>query len=86
VRVVAQGISVPDILAEYPRLQPDDIRAALLYAATENNVRIRPTHFLWTRYHSLPSTWRIHDTPAPRPVKRSIPVARNYGMIATFAT
>ncbi len=33
VRMVAQGISEADILREYPRLQPDDIRAALAYAA-----------------------------------------------------
>ncbi len=33
VRMVAQGIPEQDILREYPRLQPDDIRAALSYAA-----------------------------------------------------
>ena len=33
VRMVAQGIPEKDILREYPRLQPDDIRAALAYAA-----------------------------------------------------
>jgi uncharacterized protein (DUF433 family) len=33
VRMMAQGISESDILREYPRLQPDDIRAALAYAA-----------------------------------------------------
>ncbi len=33
VRMLAQGIQEPDILREYPRLQPDDIRAALTYAA-----------------------------------------------------
>jgi uncharacterized protein (DUF433 family) len=33
VRMVAQGIPEADILREYPRLQPDDIRAALSYAA-----------------------------------------------------
>ena len=33
VRMVAQGISTEDILAEYPRLQPEDIQAALFYAA-----------------------------------------------------
>jgi uncharacterized protein (DUF433 family) len=32
-RVLAQGIPEGDILREYPRLQPDDIRAALAYAA-----------------------------------------------------
>jgi len=29
VRMVAQGIPEAEILREYPRLQPDDIRAAL---------------------------------------------------------
>jgi uncharacterized protein (DUF433 family) len=33
VRMLAQGISESEILGEYPRLQPDDIRAALAYAA-----------------------------------------------------
>jgi uncharacterized protein (DUF433 family) len=33
VRMLAQGIPEDDILQEYPRLQPDDIRAALAYAA-----------------------------------------------------
>jgi len=33
VRMLAQGISEADILQEYPRLQGDDIRAALAYAA-----------------------------------------------------
>ena len=33
VRMLAQGISETEILQEYPRLQPDDIRAALIYAA-----------------------------------------------------
>ncbi len=33
-RMLAQGISEHDILAEYPRLQPEDIRAALAYAAS----------------------------------------------------
>jgi uncharacterized protein (DUF433 family) len=33
VRMLAQGISESDVLQEYPRLQPDDIRAALVYAA-----------------------------------------------------
>ena len=31
VRMVAQGIPDADILREYPRLQPEDIRAALSY-------------------------------------------------------
>ena len=33
VRMVAQGIPEADILAEYPRLELADIRAALSYAA-----------------------------------------------------
>jgi len=33
VRMLAQGVPESDILREYPRLQPEDIRAALTYAA-----------------------------------------------------
>ena len=33
VRMLAQGIPESEILHEYPRLQPADIRAALTYAA-----------------------------------------------------
>ena len=33
VRMLAQGIPEGDILEEYPRLRPEDIRAALAYAA-----------------------------------------------------
>lgn len=33
VRMLAQGISENELLREYPRLQPEDIRAALAYAA-----------------------------------------------------
>ncbi len=33
VRMVAQGITEKEILGEYPSLQADDIRAALVYAA-----------------------------------------------------
>jgi len=33
VRMAAQGIPESDILQEYPALQPNDIRAALAYAA-----------------------------------------------------
>lgn len=33
VRMLAQGIPEGDILREYPRLEPEDIRAALAYAA-----------------------------------------------------
>jgi uncharacterized protein (DUF433 family) len=31
--MLAQGIPEVEILREYPRLQPDDVRAALAYAA-----------------------------------------------------
>jgi len=33
VRMMAQGISEKDIIQEYPRLQQNDLRAALVYAA-----------------------------------------------------
>ncbi len=33
VRLLAQGMSEPEILGQYPRLQTEDIRAALMYAA-----------------------------------------------------
>jgi uncharacterized protein (DUF433 family) len=33
VRLVAQGIPEAEILEQYPRLRPEDIRAALMYAA-----------------------------------------------------
>jgi uncharacterized protein (DUF433 family) len=33
VRLLAQGISESEILRQYPHLQPEDIRAALAYAA-----------------------------------------------------
>ncbi len=33
VRLLGQGISESEILQQYSRLQPEDIRAALLYAA-----------------------------------------------------
>lgn len=33
VRMVAQGIPQHEVLTEYPRLQSDDIQAALFYAA-----------------------------------------------------
>ena len=33
VRMLAQGISESEILREYPRMHPEDIRAALTYAA-----------------------------------------------------
>jgi uncharacterized protein (DUF433 family) len=34
VRMLGQGISEEEILVNYPRLQPEDIRAALKYAAS----------------------------------------------------
>ncbi len=34
VRMLGQGIPEDEILREYPRLQPEDVRAALMYAAT----------------------------------------------------
>jgi len=33
VRLLGQGTTEGEILSEYPRLQPEDIRAALMYAA-----------------------------------------------------
>jgi len=33
VRMLGQGISQEEILREYPRLEPEDVRAALIYAA-----------------------------------------------------
>ena len=33
VRLLAQGITESEILEQYPRLQPEDIRSALMYAA-----------------------------------------------------
>jgi len=33
VRMLGQGIPEADILREYPRLEPEDVRAALTYAA-----------------------------------------------------
>ena len=33
VRMLADGISEAEILSEYPHLEPEDIRAALHYAA-----------------------------------------------------
>jgi uncharacterized protein (DUF433 family) len=33
VRHVAQGQTVDEVLGEYPELEPDDVRQALLYAA-----------------------------------------------------
>jgi uncharacterized protein (DUF433 family) len=33
VRMLGEGVAEADLLEQYPRLQPDDIRAALIYAA-----------------------------------------------------
>ncbi len=33
VRLVGQGIPEKEVLKEYPKLKPEDIRAALIYAA-----------------------------------------------------
>jgi uncharacterized protein (DUF433 family) len=33
VKMLAQGIAEQEILTEYPRLEPEDIRAALAYAS-----------------------------------------------------
>jgi len=46
VRMLAQGIPEVEILREYPRLQPDDIRAALAYAART----LAEEEILWTRF------------------------------------
>ncbi|NOX60954.1 MAG: DUF433 domain-containing protein [Chloroflexi bacterium] len=46
VRMLAQGIPESAILAEYPRLDPNDIRAALIYAArvlAQEDVFLVPT-------------------------------------------
>lgn len=34
VKIMAQGISEKEILEEYPRLEPEDLKAALAYAST----------------------------------------------------
>lgn len=34
VRMVGQGISIEEILSDYPRLKAEDVQAALLYAAS----------------------------------------------------
>ncbi len=33
VRMLAQGVGEDELLREYPRLEPEDVRAALAYAA-----------------------------------------------------
>ena len=39
---LAEGVSEQDLLAAYPQLQPEDIRAALAYAAETTRERIVP--------------------------------------------
>jgi uncharacterized protein (DUF433 family) len=42
VRLIAQGISEEEILRQYTRLQPEDIQAALLYAAQHSHTGVIP--------------------------------------------
>ncbi len=42
VNLVANGMSVDDIVREYPDLEPDDVRDALRYAASLANEEVRP--------------------------------------------
>ena len=42
VNLVANGISASQIQAEYPALEPEDIRQALQYAAALTNEEIHP--------------------------------------------
>jgi uncharacterized protein (DUF433 family) len=39
---LAEGVSEAELLASYPQLQPDDIRAALAYAAEMTRERVIP--------------------------------------------
>jgi uncharacterized protein (DUF433 family) len=39
---LVEGVSEVDLLAAYPQLQPDDVRAALAYAAEMTRERIIP--------------------------------------------
>jgi uncharacterized protein (DUF433 family) len=39
---LVDGVSTTDILAEYPQLSPEDIRAALAYAAELTRERVIP--------------------------------------------
>lgn len=43
VRCVACGMTTEEILEAYPDLEPDDVRAALQYAATLTEDRVVPT-------------------------------------------
>lgn len=40
VRLLGQGISEAEILRQYPYLQQEDIRVALMYAAQEPNTEV----------------------------------------------
>lgn len=42
VNLVANGMRTEQILAEYPDLEPDDIREALQYAASLANEEVHP--------------------------------------------
>ncbi len=42
VSLVASGMSVQEIIAEYPDLEPDDIKAALEYAAYITREQVIP--------------------------------------------
>ncbi|HPA44902.1 MAG TPA: DUF433 domain-containing protein [bacterium] len=42
VNLVANGMSVSEILAEYPSLEPDDLRQALHYAAFLASEEVHP--------------------------------------------
>lgn len=42
--LLAQGVSQEDILADYPHLEPDDVRACLAYAHTVIASAGRPVH------------------------------------------
>jgi uncharacterized protein (DUF433 family) len=39
---IAEGVPHPEILAAYPKLEPEDIRAALAYAAEMTRERVIP--------------------------------------------
>jgi uncharacterized protein (DUF433 family) len=42
VAMVADGMTVEEILADFPELEPEDVRAALLYAAEAVRERALP--------------------------------------------
>jgi uncharacterized protein (DUF433 family) len=42
VNLVANGMTIPEILGEYPDLEPDDIRQALQYAASLAREEVHP--------------------------------------------